>query len=142
MVDPLGLLKVTPFSILFATKTKLAPDEFSIKILNIYLSNQVRTKRKLDKLSAKKLFKMAPERKHQGIDKTVMPNLPKEVWRIIFSSLPKESRKNATRTCRLWLEIIRGDSRFSGNITTPWIELQNSSFDLDNWPFFENPCYR
>merc|ERR1712051_781295 len=90
-----------------------------------------------DKLSAKKLFNMAPERKRQRLDKTVWPNLPKEVWCIIFSSLPKESRKNATRTCKLWFEIIRGDSRFSGNITIPWIqfkrELLNSSFAWDNW---------
>ena len=81
---------------------------------------------------------MAPERKHQSLVKTVWANLPKEIWCIIFSSLPKESRKNATRTCKLWLEIIRGDSRFSGNITIPWIEfeleLKNSSFDWDNWP--------
>ena len=81
---------------------------------------------------------MTPERKHQSLDKTVWTNLPKEIWCIIFSSLPKESRKNATRTCKLWFEIIRGDSRFSGNITIPWIEfeleLKNSSFDWDNWP--------
>ena len=76
---------------------------------------------------------MAP---HQSLDKTVWPNLPKEIWCIIFLSLPKESQKNATRTCKLWFEIIRGDSRFSGNIAIPWIEieLQNFRFDWDNWP--------
>ena len=77
---------------------------------------------------------MARPRKRQKLDKTVLPNLPKEVWCIIFSYLPKESRKNATSTCKLWFEIIRGDSRFSGNITIPWIELQNSSFEWNNWP--------
>ena len=77
---------------------------------------------------------MARPRKRQKLDKTVLPNLPQEVWCIIYSYLPKESRKNATNTCKLWFEIIRGDSRFSGNITIPWIELQNSSFDWDNWP--------
>ena len=77
---------------------------------------------------------MATEQKRQKLDKKILPNLPQEVWCIIFSYLPKESRKNATITCKLWFEIIRGDSRFSGNITIPWIELQNSSFDWDNWP--------
>ena len=77
---------------------------------------------------------MAPKQKRQKLDKTVFQNLPQEVWCIIFSYLPKESRKNAISTCKLWFEIIRGDSRFSGKITIPWIELQNSSFDWDNWP--------
>ena len=81
---------------------------------------------------------MAPKRKRQKLEKMVLPNLPNEVWCIVFSSLPKESRKNATRTCKLWLEIIRGDSKFSGSISIPWIEfeleLKNSSFDWDNWP--------
>ena len=79
---------------------------------------------------------MAPERKRQRLIETVWQNLPKEIWCIIFSSLPKESRKNATRTCRLWLEIIRGDPRFSGKIWISWIELEllNSSYDWDNWP--------
>ena len=77
---------------------------------------------------------MATEQKRQKFDTTVLRNLPKEVWCIIFSYLPKDSRKNATSTCRFWFEIIRGDSRFSGNISISWIELQNSSFDWDNWP--------
>ena len=77
---------------------------------------------------------MAPKQKRQKLDKTVLPNLPQEVWCIIFSYLLKESRKNATSTCKLWFEIIRGDSRFSGKITIPWNEIQNSSFDGDNWP--------
>ena len=77
---------------------------------------------------------MATERKCQKLDKEVLPDLPQEVWCIIFAYLSKESRKNATSTCKLWFEIIRGDSRFSGNITIPRIELQNSSFDWNNWP--------
>ena len=74
---------------------------------------------------------MATERKRRKLDNLV---LPQEVWCIIFSYLPKESRKNATSTCKLWFEIIRGDSRLSGNVSIPWIELQNSTFDWDNWP--------
>ena len=89
---------------------------------------------KVGQIICGKLLNMAPERKHQSLVKTVWANLPKEIWCIIFSSLPKESRKNATRTCKLWLEIIRGDSRFSGNLKIPWIEFQNSSFDWNNWP--------
>merc|ERR1719203_2669499 len=77
---------------------------------------------------------MATEQKRQKLDNFVLQSLPQEVWYIIFSFLPKESRKNVTRTCKFWFEIIRGDSKFSGNITIPWIELQNSSFDWDNWP--------
>ena len=88
----------------------------------------------MEKLFVVKFLSMATERKRQKLDKVVLPDLPKEVWCIIFAYLSKESRKNATSTCKLWFEIIRGDSRFSGNITIPWIELQNSSFDWDNWP--------
>ena len=74
---------------------------------------------------------MATERKRRKLDNLV---LPQEVWCIIFSYLPKQSRKNATSTCKLWFEFIRGDSRLSGNVSIPWIELQNSTFDWDNWP--------
>ena len=77
---------------------------------------------------------MATERKRQKLDNFVLQSLPQEVWYIIFSFLPKESRKNATSTCKFWFEIIRGDSRFSGSIAIPLIELQNSSFCWDNWP--------
>ena len=77
---------------------------------------------------------MATEQKRQKLDNFVLQSLPKEVWCIIFSFLSKESRKNATSTCKLWFEIIRGDSRFSGNIAIPLTELQNSSFCWDNWP--------
>ena len=77
---------------------------------------------------------MATEQKQQKLDKSVLPILPQEVWCMIFAYLSKESRKSAKCTCKLWFEIIRRDSRFSGNIKIPWIELQNSSFDWDNWP--------
>jgi len=64
----------------------------------------------------------------------VLPDLPQEVWCIIFAYLPTKSRKNVASICKFWFEIIRGDSRFSGNITIPWIELQNFRFDWENWP--------
>ena len=81
---------------------------------------------------------MATERKRQKLEKTIFPNLPQGVWCIIFSYLPKESRKNATSTCKLWFQIIRDDSRFSGSISIPWSKfrtlLRTSNFDWDNWP--------
>merc|ERR1719331_3519389 len=77
---------------------------------------------------------MAPEQKRQKCEKSDLPNLPKEVWCIIFSYLTREARKNATIACKLWFEIIRGNSRFSGNISIPWMDFQTSSFDWDNWP--------
>ena len=77
---------------------------------------------------------MATEEKRQKLENFVLQSLPQEVWCIIFSFLPKESRKNATSTCKLWFEIIRGDSRFSGNIVITLNELQNSSFCWENWP--------
>ena len=80
------------------------------------------------------LLIMTTEQKRQKLDKSVLPILPQEVWCMIFAYLSKESRKSAKCTCKLWFEIIRRDSRFSGNIKIPWIELQNSSFDWDNWP--------
>ena len=73
-------------------------------------------------------------KKQSTVLNSVLPDLPQEVWCIIFAYLPTKSRKNATSTCKFWFEIIRGDSRFSGNISISWIELQNSSFDWDNWP--------
>ena len=88
----------------------------------------------MDKSYVVELLIMTTEQKRQKLDKSVLPILPQEVWCMIFAYLPKESRKSAKCTCKLWFEIIRGDSRFSGNIKIPWIELQNSSFDWDNWP--------
>ena len=73
-------------------------------------------------------------KKQSTVLNAVLPDLPQEVWCIIFAYLPTKSRKNATSTCKFWFEIIRGDSRFSGNITIPWIEVQNFRFDWDNWP--------
>ena len=89
---------------------------------------------------------MATLQKRQKVDKTILPNLPQEVWCIKFSYLTRESRKYATCTCKLWFEIIRGNSRFSGNISIPWSKLQYSrlewsllkSFNWDNWPSLKN----
>ena len=90
---------------------------------------------------------MAPEQKRRKCEKSDLPNLPKEIWCIIFSYLTRESRKNATSTCKFWFEIIRGNSRFSGNISIPWSKLQNSrlewsllksNFNWDNWPSLKN----
>ena len=77
---------------------------------------------------------MATELKRQKLEKTIFSNLPQGVWCIIFSYLPKESRKNATSTCQLWFQIIRADSRFSGSISIPWSKLKSYNFDWDNWP--------
>ena len=43
-------------------------------------------------------------------------NIPKEVLCIIFSHLDRQSVKNVTATCKLWLETIRGDPKRSSHV--------------------------
>ena len=42
--------------------------------------------------------------------------LPREILCIIFSNLDKKSVRNATASCKLWFELIRGDNQLSGYI--------------------------
>ena len=42
--------------------------------------------------------------------------LPREILCIIFSYLDKKSVQNATASCKLWFNLIRGDSKLSGYI--------------------------
>ena len=53
--------------------------------------------------------------------------LPREVLWIIFSYLDKESVLNATRTCKLWFELIRNDKSLSGDICLEKLDLQELS---------------
>ena len=46
-------------------------------------------------------------------------SLPNEVWCFIFSYLDKKSLRNSTATCTHWFELIRNNSKFSGQICLP-----------------------
>ena len=72
--------------------------------------------------------------KVQKIEEFVLPHLPKEIWCKIFSNLCKKSIKDATGTCRYWFEIIRGDSKLSGNFSVAWQNIQNTKWIFNNWP--------
>ena len=60
-----------------------------------------------------------PTKKIKVFTKDCFPNaisieiIPKEVLCIIFSHLDRQSVKNVTATCKLWLETIRGDPKRS-----------------------------
>ena len=67
--------------------------------------------------------------------------MPKEIWCIIFSYLDVKSVKNATVTCRLWLELIRSDSNLSGHVILQHFDLdelqtkiENSQWIWERWP--------
>ena len=77
--------------------------------------------------------------------------IPKEVLCIIFSHLDRQSVKNVTATCKLWLEIIRGDSRRSSHVclSTRHMSLQkfdkiitDFDFPLVKWPVLKTIEFR
>ena len=77
--------------------------------------------------------------------------IPKEVLCIIFSHLDRQSVKNVTATCKLWLEIIRGDSRRSSHVCLSSRHVSLQSFeeiiaDLDfplvRWPVLKTIKFR
>ena len=45
-----------------------------------------------------------------------LSNLPREILCTIFSHLDQKSVKNSTGTCKLWFELIRGNSNLSSGI--------------------------
>ena len=71
---------------------------------------------------------------HLRISNVDVPNLPEEMWCLIFSYLPTESKKKATATCQLWFKIIRGDPKLSGHISVSLAGIQNENWNWENWP--------
>ena len=65
-------------------------------------------------------------------------NLPNEIWCMIFSYLPLESKKNATLTCKLWFKLIREDQKLSGYILISWYNMEKAldkfQWNWNNWP--------
>ena len=65
-------------------------------------------------------------------------NLPNEIWCMIFSYLPMESKKNATVTCKLWFKLIREDQKLSGYILISWHNMEKAldkfQWNWNNWP--------
>jgi hypothetical protein len=65
-------------------------------------------------------------------------NLPNEIWCMIFSYLPLESKKNATLTCKLWFKLIREDQKLSGYILISWQNMKEAldkfQWNWNNWP--------
>ena len=65
-------------------------------------------------------------------------NLPNEIWCMIFSYLPLESKKNATVTCKLWFKLIREDQKLSGYVLISWHNMEKAldkfQWNWNNWP--------
>lgn len=73
----------------------------------------------------------------------VIGNLPTEILCIIFSYLDKRSVEYATATCKLWFELIRGNSNLSSHICFKIVKLsklqvyrmnQNVKLTGARWP--------
>ena len=71
-------------------------------------------------------------------------SLPNEVWCISFSYLDKKSLRNSTATCTHWFELIRNNSKFSGQICLPndhLLELKrkinDSQWIWTRWPVLQ-----
>ena len=71
-------------------------------------------------------------------------SLPNEVWCICFSYLDKKSLRNSTATCTHWFELIRNNSKFSGQICLPndhLLELKrkidDSQWIWTRWPVLQ-----
>ena len=67
--------------------------------------------------------------------------IPKEVLCIIFSYLDRKAVKNVTAICKLWFEIIRGDSKRSSHVCLSCMSLHELDtriaeldFTLPRWP--------
>ena len=76
-------------------------------------------------------------------------SLPNEVWCILFSYLDKKSLRNATATCNHWFELIRNNSKFSGQICLPndgLLELKRkinySQWIWTRWPVLQTLEFR
>ena len=85
----------------------------------------------------KQLFNLRPfayKWQHLKISNVDVPNLPEEMWCLIFSYLPTESKKKATATCQLWFKIIRSDPKLSGHISVSLAGIQNENWNWENWP--------
>ena len=83
--------------------------------------------------------------------------LPREILCIVFSYLDKRSVQHATATCKLWFELIRGNSSLSSHICFKIVQLsklevyrmyQNVKLTGERWPvlkkveFVDNAMYR
>ena len=78
-------------------------------------------------------------------------SLPNEVLCIIFSHLDRQSVKNVTATCKLWLETIRGDSKWSSHVCLLSRHMSLQGFDeiitdldfpLVKWPVLKTIEFR
>lgn len=77
---------------------------------------------------------MGNNQKCQNISNVVLSHLPAEIWCLIFSYLPKESKKKTTAICKLWFGIIRSDPKLSGHISVSLNGIQNENWTWENWP--------
>ena len=77
--------------------------------------------------------------------------IPREILCIIFSHLDRQSVKNVTATCKLWLETIRGDSKRSSHVClSTWRISQKGldkrigdlDFPLVRWPVLKTIEFR
>jgi hypothetical protein len=90
-------------------------DEFDIKAILFFRVNR------MDEPPKKKV-KVAHEDSKTSL--VSLTNLPREILCTIFSNMDKKSVQNSTGTCKLWFELIRGNSNLSNHICLKTIELQ------------------
>ena len=71
--------------------------------------------------------------------------LPKEVLCIIFTCLDEKSIRSASKTCKLWFELIRSDLKLSSHICLVndglkefKAKLENSEWIWERWPVLKS----
>ena len=67
--------------------------------------------------------------------------LPREILCIVFSHLEEKSMRSASKTCKLWFELIRNDSNWSSHIFLKYnglkelqAKIERSEWIWDRWP--------
>ena len=86
---------------------------------------------------AKKNGSKLPASSLNLLKKIVMPSLPLEIWRLIFSYMDFTLlQKIATLVCYEWLYIIRNDRFLSGHllVSRKGLNVPDINLVLQNWP--------
>ena len=70
--------------------------------------------------------------------------LPVEVWCQIFPYMDEASIRNASATCKLFFEIVRGSEKFSGHVKFRQIDLSQLVMKIksEDWTWQRWPCLK
>ena len=91
---------------------------------------------------AKKNGSKPPASSLNLLKRIVMPSLPLEIWRLIFSYMDFTLlQKIATLVCYEWLYIIRNDRFLSGHllVSRKGLNVPDINLVLQNWPALKAP---